>query len=81
MTDATFNNFVQIFPWKFICVSIAFRMRCTIGITFKRNGWYYNNRAFGKVLFKIIVLWFSFCKSKPPSVIMNNNCNMIRIVE
>jgi len=36
---------------------------CTIGVTFKGNGWHGDDRAFGKPLFQIVIFRLAFSQA------------------
>jgi hypothetical protein len=54
---------------------------CTIGITFKGNGGHGDDRAFGKPLFQIVIFRLALSQTEPPTVIMDHDADVIRIVE
>src|SRR4029077_14336918 len=56
-------------------------MWCPIGITFKGNGRHGDNRAFGELLFQIVIFRLAFNQGLPPAVIMDHDTDMIRVVK
>src|SRR6516164_5209173 len=56
-------------------------MRCTIGVTFKSNGGHADDRAFRKPPFQIVILPLTLSESEPPSIIMDDDGDVIRILE
>jgi hypothetical protein len=62
--DAALNDSVLIFARKFVGVGSGFRMRCTVGITFQGYRGNCDDRAFGKPLFQVAILRYSFSDKK-----------------
>jgi hypothetical protein len=56
-------------------------MRCTVGITFKRDGRHRDDRTFSKPFFQIVVFRLAFGQAEPPAVIVDHNADMIQVVE
>src|SRR5215813_2875394 len=56
-------------------------MRRPVGITFKRNGRNGDDRARGKALFQVVEFGLTFCEGQPPSIIVDDDVDVIRIVE
>ena len=56
-------------------------MRRAIGIPFKGNRGDGDDRGFGKPLFQFVVFRLALGQALPPAIIVNHDCDMIRIVE
>ena len=54
-------------------------MRRPIGITFKGDCRHCDDRALGEPLFQIVVTRLAFSQAKPPAVIVDRDCEMIRV--
>jgi hypothetical protein len=51
VTDPALDNPVRISAQEFLSIGAGVWVWCTIGITFKRNGWHCDDRTFDKPLF------------------------------
>src|ERR1700680_4302325 len=80
MTDALRIS-MGVLALEFLCIGTAVRVRCTIGIAFKGNGGHGDDRSFGKPLFQVVIFRLAFSQSEAPTVVMDNDVDMIRIVE
>ena len=47
----------------------------------KSNGWHANRGTFGKLAFQIVILRFAFGQVLPPTIIMDNDSDVIRVIE
>src|ERR1044072_1428277 len=56
-------------------------MRCAVGITFEGNGGDGDAWKCGEPFFQVLVLRLAFSESEPPTIIMNHDADVIRIVE
>jgi hypothetical protein len=56
-------------------------VRCAVRVTFHGNGWNGDDRTFGEPLFQIIIFRFALSESKPPTVIVNRNVDVVRIIK
>ena len=81
MPDAAVDDPVRIFAREFVGIGTAVRVWCTIGVTFKGDGRYGDDRACSKPLFQIVIFRLAFSQAEPPAVIMDDDADMIRIVE
>ena len=63
VTDAAADDPVRILARKLLAVGVGVRVWRTIGITFKRDGGYGDDRAFGKPTFQVIVFCFAFSQA------------------
>ena len=80
VTNATFNYSVRISAREFPGIRASIRVWCTIGITFKGNGGHSDYRTCGKPLFQLVVLPVSRSKAQPPTIIMDHDVDLIRVV-
>jgi hypothetical protein len=79
--DAARNGSVRVFAREFPRIGTGFRMRGAIGITFKGDRRHGNHRTFGKSLFQIVIFRFTFSQTETPTVIVDDDADVIRIVE
>src|SRR5262245_38699490 len=56
-------------------------MRCAVRVTLKRNGGNGDDRAGGKACFQIVEVWLAFGEAQVPSIIVDLDVDMVRIVE
>src|SRR5262245_233348 len=54
---------------------------CTVGITFEGNSGNGDDRTLGQPLVQIGIFGLAFSQREPPPIIMDHDCNVIRIVE
>src|SRR5262249_49473640 len=81
VSDAALDDPVRILVRKFRRVGARVGMRSSVGVTFQRNRRHGDDRAYGESLFQIVVSCLAVCESKPPTVIVDHDGNVIRIVE
>src|SRR6202050_3874171 len=79
--DAAADEPVRIFSGEFLGIRTDVRMRRTVGVTFKSNGGHRNVRSFSKPLFQGVVFPLALSQPNPPSVIIDHDGNVVRIVE
>src|SRR5215475_8510740 len=79
--DAALDDAVRILAGEFLGIRTGVGMRSTVGITLKGHRRYRDHRKFGKALFQIIVLRFAFSQSESPTIVMDDDADVIRIVE
>jgi len=79
--DAAIDGPVRIFAGEFPGIGIGVRMRCAVGVAFKRNGGHGDARAFGKPFIQIVIFGIAFSQAEPPAIIMNYDGDMIGVVE
>src|SRR6266700_6109123 len=72
---------MRIFARKFLGIGTGVRMRRTIRITFKGDGGDSDKRKFGKPFFQIVILRLALSQSQPPTIIMDYDADVIRIVK
>ena len=53
----------------------------TIGITFKGDRGYGNDRTIGEPFFQVVILRLAFSHTETPAVIMNHDDDMVRVVK
>jgi hypothetical protein len=81
MPDASSDIPVRILAREFLGVSARIRMWCAIGIAFHGDSGDADDWRFGKALFQIVILRLAFRQTKPPAVIVDHDCDVIRVVE
>src|SRR5437763_21731 len=79
--DAAADGPVRIFARKFPGIGTGVQMRRTVGITFEGDGGHGDDRGLGKPLVEIGILRLAFNQCEAPSIIMDHDADMIRIVE
>src|SRR5438552_2671332 len=55
VANATRDDTMGVFAREFLGINAAVDMWRAIGIAFERNGWYGDDRAFGQLLFEIVI--------------------------
>ena len=82
VADAPGDDPVRIFAGKFlaICCRVS-RMGSPICVSFKRDRGHGDGRKLGELLFVIVILRFTVCQSDPPTIVMNDDGDVIRIIE
>ena len=80
MSDAALDDPVRILAREFLRVGTWLRVRRAVGIAFKSNRGYSDHWARGETLFEIIIFRLTFSQAKTPTVIVNHDLNMIRVV-
>ena len=78
--DAALDGPVRIFAGEFPGIGIGVRMRCAVGVAFKRNGGHGDARAFGKPPIQVVIFGIAFSQAEPPAIIMNYDGDMIGVV-
>ena len=81
VSDAALDDPVRVFAGEFPGIGTCVEMWCAVGVAFKRNGGHGDDRAFGKPLIQIAILWLAFSEAEPSAIIMNYDSDMIGIVE
>jgi hypothetical protein len=81
MPDTSADGPIRIFAGEPACVGAWLQMGCSIVIALKGYCWHSDNRAFGKPLLQVVVLRFTLRKPLPPTIIMNDNGDMVGIIE
>ncbi len=61
--DAALDDPVRVFAREFLGIGTGLRVWCTIGVTFKGNGWHGDDPAFGKPLFQIVIFRLAFSQA------------------
>src|SRR5262249_60814578 len=56
-------------------------MGCTISIAFKRHGRHRDDRELSELLLQCLVFRLALNQSQPPSIIMDDDVDMIRVLE
>ena len=56
-------------------------MWCAVSVTFKGDGGHGDDRTLGEPLFQIVVFRLTFSQAQPPTVIMDDDTDMVRVVE
>ena len=56
-------------------------MRCAVRLPLHRNVRDGDNLTFGEPLFQIIIFRFALSESKPPTVIVNRDVDVVRIIK
>src|SRR5207237_10820083 len=79
--DTARDEAVFIAAREFPGIGTGLWMRCPIGISFQRNRGHADVRSCSEPLFQLIIFRLAFSQSKPPTVIMDHDADMIRIVE
>ena len=69
--DTTLDESVRVFAREFLRIGTGIRVWCTVGITFKGDGRYGDDRACSKPLFQIVIFRLAFSQAEPPAVIMD----------
>src|SRR4029450_11110395 len=54
---------------------------CAVGVTFKGDGGHGDDRALGEPLFQIVVFRLTVGQAQPPTVIVDDDTDMVRVVE
>ncbi len=62
-------------------VRTGFRMRRTVGIAFEGNGGHGDDRTPCQSLFELVVPRLALGEAETPSIVMNYDLDMIRVVE
>ena len=81
VTDAARDGPVLVFAGEFLGVRTGLRVRCAIGVAFECDGRHCDDRRLRKPLFQIVVFRLTLREAEPPAVIMDDDCNVIRVVE
>src|SRR6266700_752423 len=79
--DTARDEAVFIAAQEFPGIGTSLWMRCPIGIAFQGNRGHADVRSCSEPLFQLIIFRLAFSQSKPPTVIMDHDADMIRIVE
>src|SRR5258705_11036311 len=79
--NAAFDQPVRILAREFLGVGAGLRMRRAVGVAFHGDGRHGDDREFGKPLFQGVELRLAFRETKPPTVVVNRDGDMIGIVE
>ena len=79
--DAAGDIPVRILAREFLRVGAGIQMRRAVGVTFKRNGGDGDDRACGQALFQVVIFGLAFSEIEPPSIIVDHDVDMIRIIE
>ena len=79
--DAARDDAVRIAAREFADIGTGLRVRCAIGIAFQGNRRHGDDRTFGEPLFQLVILWLAFGQPEPPTVIVDHDADMIRVVE
>src|SRR5215831_18095805 len=72
---------MSVFAREFFGVGTGVQVWRAIGVTFKGDGGHGDDWAFGKLLFKVVILRLAFSQADPPTVIMDDDTDMIRVIE
>src|SRR5258708_25337226 len=81
VADAARDEAVLVFAREFLGIGGRIRVWCPIGITFKGDGGYGNDRKVGKPLVQICISRLALRQVQPPAVVMDHDSDMIRILE
>src|SRR5215470_11254729 len=79
--DAALNEPVLVFARELLGVGAGVRMRCAVGVTFKRDGGHGDDRTCGQALFQVVEFGLAFGEGQAPSIIVDHDVDMVRIVE
>src|SRR5262245_61875736 len=79
--DATLADPMCVFAREFFGIGTGVRVWCAIGITFKGDSGHGDDRTFGKPFFKVVIFPLAFSQADPPTVIMDYDTDMIRVIE
>jgi hypothetical protein len=79
--DATLDDPMRVFAREFFGIGTGVRVWRAIGGAFKGDGGHGDHGTFGKPLFKVVILRFAFGQADPPTVIMDDDADMIRVIE
>src|SRR5215467_2791900 len=79
--DATRDIPVRILAREFRGVNAGIWMRRSVRVTFKRNGRDGNDGAGGEAFFQVVEFGFAFGEVQAPSIIVDRDVDMVRIVE
>src|SRR5260370_26254642 len=79
--DTALHEAMQIFAGELLGVSGGIRMWRTVLIALKGDGRYADLRRGGQLRFQLIQAWIALCQSKPPSIVMDHDIDVIRIIE
>src|ERR1700681_40628 len=72
---------MDIFACEFLGIGTGIAVWCAIGVTLESDGGHANRGTFGKLGFQIIIFWFAFGQVLPPTIIMDDDSDVIRIIE
>ena len=81
MSDAARDQTVGIFAREFLAVGCCIGVRSPVGIALKGYCGHGYDRTFGEPPFQVVVTPLAFGHAEPPTVIMDRDCDMIRVVE
>src|SRR5690606_8120986 len=80
MTDAALDRPVLILAGEFPCVRGAFGMWCAVCVAFEGNGWNRDGRTRRELRFKGVVPRFAGRRPDSPSIVMDDDVDVIWIV-
>src|SRR6185295_7859378 len=81
VSDAARNGPVLVSGGEFLRVGTRVRVRGTIGISLKRNRGNTDDRGLSELLFDVVELRLALGETEPPTVVVNDNVYMIRVLE
>src|ERR1700759_2279475 len=81
VADASLDEPVFVVPREFSRVGSTIRMRCAIGVAFQRDRRHGNVRGSSEALFECVVFGFAFGEAESPTIIVNYDGNIVRVIE
>src|SRR5918995_1908562 len=79
--DAAGDVPVLVLAGKPLCIGTGIGVRSAIRIALECNGRHLNGGEFGEPLFELVVLRLALSESEPPTVVMDDDADVIRVVE
>ncbi len=79
--DTTRDEPVRVLAGELLGVGSGIRVWCAIRVTLEGDGGHGDDRSLGKPPFEVLILWLTFCQAKPPSVVVDDDIDVVRIVE
>jgi hypothetical protein len=81
VSHAARDRTLRIFAGEFSRISTGIRVWGAIGVAFHGDGRHGDHGTLRQSLFQVVILRFTFRQAQPPTVVVDDDCNMIRIVE
>src|SRR2546425_11253606 len=79
VADATLDGPVCVLARELLGVKTGLWMRCSVGITLKRDSGHRDHGKCGKSLLQIVVFRLAFGETKLPTVVVNDDGDVIRV--
>src|SRR5918995_4391496 len=79
--DAARDVPVLVLAGKPLRIGTGMRVRSAVRIAFERDGRHPDGGESGEPSFQIVVLRLAFSESEPPTVVMDHDADVIRVIE